>query len=259
MAAASSDDLARERETGLLPQHLETGMSGDPFCGNCKYSLKGLTDSSKCPECGKPLVEVLQRGPILFRAGRRYQSETRIFGLPLISIAVGPSETERMGHARGIIAIGDKATGWLALGGFARGLIAFGGLAIGLFSFGGLSLGLFAALGGTTIGGLACGGVGLGGFVAGGASVGYLASGGMAVGQYARGGACFGPHVISATTRDPAAVAMFDQWNWLVGGMGPFSMLTMPLWSLILTFGFALFLIAIGFAAYLRREPNPLR
>jgi len=36
-------------------------MARDPYCGNCGYSLRGLTESSKCPECGKPIVEVLQR------------------------------------------------------------------------------------------------------------------------------------------------------------------------------------------------------
>lgn len=249
------------RSPGILPRafrgYTEISVIGDPYCGNCNYSLKGLTDSSKCPECGKPLVEVLQRGPILFKAGRRYQSETRIFGLPLLSIAFGPNETERMGHARGIIAIGDKATGWLALGGFARGLIAFGGFAMGLFSFGGFSLGLIAALGGTTIGGIACGGGAVGGVAAGGGAVGYIASGGVAVGQYARGGGCFGPHVVSATVRDPAAVAIFQDWSWLLGGMGPFSMLTLPLWVFVFAMGFALLLIAIGFAAYLRRKSAP--
>ena len=34
---------------------------GEPYCGNCGHRLTGLVDSSKCPECGRPLVEVLTR------------------------------------------------------------------------------------------------------------------------------------------------------------------------------------------------------
>ena len=34
----------------------------EPYGGNCGQQLTGLIDSSKCPECGKPLVEVLRRG-----------------------------------------------------------------------------------------------------------------------------------------------------------------------------------------------------
>ena len=97
-------------------------MARDPYCRNCGYSLKGLTESSKCPECGKPIVEVLERPAMIL--GRRYASATVIFGLPLLHIALGPHDEERVGRARGIIAIGDHATGWLAIGGFCRGLIA---------------------------------------------------------------------------------------------------------------------------------------
>src|SRR5262245_32208874 len=119
----------------------------DPYCGNCGYQLTGLTESSKCPECGKPLVEVLQRAPLLVR-NRRYKSGIEIFGLPLVHIAYGPSESERVGRARGIIAMGDMAVGFLAIGGFARGFIAMGGFAFGLVALGGFSLGLLGALGG---------------------------------------------------------------------------------------------------------------
>src|SRR5262245_17848290 len=60
----------------------------------------------------------------------RRQSSRKICGLPLWAIALGPDweKGEMRGHARGIVAIGDLATGWLALGGFARGFIAAGGV-----------------------------------------------------------------------------------------------------------------------------------
>ena len=219
----------------------------DPYCGNCGYLLKGLTESSKCPECGKPLVEVLQRGPMLFR-NRRYKSEIEIFGLPLVHIAFGPSETEPMGRARGIIAMGDIAVGLLAIGGFARGLIAFGGFALGLIAVGGFSLGLLGALGGFAAGGLACGGGAAGGIAVGGGAVGLIAQGGGVVGYYARGGGGFGRYVIDAMRRDPEAIALFSRLDWLVGGVSGVGMLTPALWivAMLVCLAVVLGLILIG-------------
>jgi predicted Zn-ribbon and HTH transcriptional regulator len=36
-------------------------LKNEPYCGNCGYVLTGATETSKCPECGRPLVEVLTR------------------------------------------------------------------------------------------------------------------------------------------------------------------------------------------------------
>src|SRR5262245_53265814 len=90
---------------------------GDPYCSNCGYSLVGLTESSKCPECGRPLVDVLVRGRVDWsQRGKRFRTEAMLFGLPVVDIAIGPSGEERFGRARGIIAIGDRAVGLLAIG-----------------------------------------------------------------------------------------------------------------------------------------------
>ena len=64
--------------------------------------------------------------------GVRKRSSKVICGLPLYDIALGPDlqKGEVRGHARGIIAIGDVATGWLAVGGAARGIVAIGGAAL---------------------------------------------------------------------------------------------------------------------------------
>ena len=92
----------------------------------------------------------------------RYQSKFAVFGLPLLSIAVGPDLATQQGRgiARGIIAIGDIAVGIFAAGGAAFGVVSVGGLALGLFSLGGISIGLLA-LGGVAIGGIAIGGCAL--------------------------------------------------------------------------------------------------
>lgn len=188
----------------------------EPFCGNCGYRLTGLTESSKCPECGRPLVEVLQRDHALPR-GRRYTSPLVIYGLPLVQIAFGPHESERMGRARAIIALGDVAVGWLAIGGRAAGVVALGGSATGLVAFGGVAVGLLA-LGGVGIGGLALGGGAIGGLALGGGAVGIVAEGGSAVGYYARGGSAIGRYVvIPGRATNLQAKALFDPLHGWIG------------------------------------------
>jgi len=178
---------------------------GDPYCGNCGYALKGLTDSSKCPECGKPLVETLMRRGFPTRTGKRYRSTATLFGMPAIDIAIGPRDNEVRGKARGFIAIGDIATGVLAIGGFARGFVAIGGIAVGIFSIGGLAAGLFTAIGGFALaGGIAAGGDAVGSIALGGLAIGLIAEGGLAIGSVARG-----------IGRKSAPIP--HQLNWLLG------------------------------------------
>lgn len=193
---------------------------GDPSCSNCGYDLTGLVDSSRCPECGRPLVEVLvrERHP---QRSIRYETPTRLFGLPLVSIAFGPTPTERFGTARGIVAVGDTAIGWFAAGAFARGIIAIGSLAVGVVAIGGLSLGLVSAAG-MAIGGFAMGGAAIGAIARGGGAVGIVAQGGGAAGYYVEAGGGWGTHVKAANRRDPEAVNFF-QWFNAYFGAGPSS------------------------------------
>lgn len=226
-----------------------------PYCSNCGYDLSNLTESSKCPECGRPLVEVLTRGPAVLQAGKRYRSQATLFGLPVIDIAIGPKEGELRGKARGVIAIGDIATGWLAIGGIARGLVAIGGLAFGGFSVGGLSVGLLMALGGGALGGFATGGGAVGIIANGGAAAGIVAQGGGAAGYFARGGSTWGSHVISMQPRvsDPRAIEVFNELSWLLGPWPP-SQLRMVT-PFVLPIGIAVFIALIAMIA-MRSEPD---
>jgi hypothetical protein len=135
------------------------------------------------------------------KTGVRYRSTVGVGDFPLFAVAVGPdlSRGEIRGHARGIVAVGDFATGVVAIGGLARGVVAIGGLTAGLVSFGGLALGLLLAFGGLALGSVAVGG----------GAAGRVAIGGGAVGRYACGGGAYGTYVVSATRRDPEALAFF--------------------------------------------------
>jgi hypothetical protein len=139
-----------------------------PYCGVCGYHFTGLIDSGRCPECGRPVVDVLTRGTGAGRQSVRYQSRARLFGVPLVAVAYGPIAGETRGHARGILAIGQVATGVLAVGVFARG-----GVAVGVFAAGGLAVGTCVA-GVIAVGSLAAGVVAVGALAVGLWSVGSV-------------------------------------------------------------------------------------
>ena len=230
-----------------------------PYCSNCGYDLSNLTESSKCPECGRPLVEVLTRAPAWLESGKRYRSKATLFGWPVIDVAMGPKNGELRGRAKGIIAIGDIATGGIAFGGLARGVVAVGGAAFGAFSFGGFSFGLVTALGGGAIGGIATGGGALGGIAQGGGAAGFVAQGAGAAGYYARGVGAYGVHTISLQPpiSDPAAVEAFDKLSWILGSWPPsrMSMLAQMAVPLVCTIAVGVVIALIAMFA-MRREPD---
>jgi hypothetical protein len=198
-----------------------------PFCAACGHDLSGAVNSARCPECGRPLVEVLVRptfGVNRSRLSRRYESRTRVLGMPLVAIATGVGEDGKPAHAKGFFAIGDIATGVFALGGLARGVVAFGGAAVGGVTFGGMSIGTFAAFGGGAVAllGSAVGGFAAGVVAAGGGAIGIFAQGGLAIGWLARGASAKGVHTWSGrgAAPDAATQAVFDQYAWLVGPSG---------------------------------------
>lgn len=186
--SATRDDASAPRRNSPV---------GDPYCRVCGYDLTGCTETSKCPECGGALVDVLMRPELNLSGGTRKRSKARIMGMPAIDIALGPAGNQRTGKARGFLAIGDDARGVVAIGGKARGVVAIGGLAIGGVTVGGTSIGVvsnggasigLAAVGGAAIGGIANGGIGIGGIAQGGAAIGFLVRGGAQIGPHRLGG-----------------------------------------------------------------------
>lgn len=123
--------------------------------------------------------------------GRRMTSQIRLLGWPLYDFQVAdPGDRQLRSepyHAKGWLAVGDKATGFLAIGNYARGIIALGGRSLGVFALGGLAFGLFS-FGGLSIGLLSIGGLAIGHSAIGGGAVGWQAVGGGAVGIYSANG-----------------------------------------------------------------------
>ena len=112
----------------------------------------------------------------------RFDSKTRIFGLPLVSIRFGFTRNGRVSIenvARGVIAIGNCAVGVVAVGIIGVGLLSFGVVSLGL-----LALGFVAA-------GLASFGI---------AALGVLALGVSAVGVYAGGVAAIAAKIAVAVS-----------------------------------------------------------
>ncbi len=135
-----------------------------------------------------------------------YDSKTRLFGIPLVSVRIGFVRGHRM-------AMEDVARGVIAIGNAAVGVIALGGISLGLVSFGVIALGLLLALGIVAMGPLAFGV----------AALGYLALGVSAVGFYAGGVCAAGTEIavgVAAASAHTAVGADADAANVLLWGDG---------------------------------------
>ena len=134
-----------------------------------------------------------------------YDSQTRIFGLPLVSIRVGFARRQQMSWenvAKGVFAIGNAAIG----------VVSFGLVSVGLLSFGCIALGLLA-LGVIAMGALSLGVVALG----------LLSFGVCASGLYAGGVCAVGSKIavgVAAAAGETAVGYDADAVNVLLWGSG---------------------------------------
>jgi len=158
-------------------------------CPQCGGEMKNYV----CPRCGYSITPPHTR---VFHY--EWRSKTRIFGFPLVHVAIGRNrETGRLLVAKGIIAIGQFAVGLITISQFGVGLLL--------------------GIGQLTAGFLAIGQVALGGYF----GVGQLATGLTAIGQLALGKFVLaqvgiGRYVWSADSSDPVAIEYFTAlWNWI--------------------------------------------
>ena len=131
--------------------------------------------------------------------GWAWESKTKIWGLPLVSIhfCFHPHRIQIRSIAKGIIAIGNIAVGVFSLGLLSVGLFSIGVTSLGLLSLGAVAFGL-AALGPVAIGLMAFGPVAAGLWYAGGVAAlgGKIAVGVTAVGETAVGYDAAGAHTL---------------------------------------------------------------
>ncbi|MHA3773360.1 hypothetical protein ACXR0O_17640 [Verrucomicrobiota bacterium sgz303538] len=111
-------------------------MEHPDVCRNCGNELPPRY--AVCPQCG-----VRKEGP----QGYEWKSKGTWMGEPLVHIAFGTDSAGRVRTARGIVAIGQRASGAVAIG-----IVAVGGLSIGLVSCGLVSVGVVAVALGAAFG-----------------------------------------------------------------------------------------------------------
>lgn len=132
-----------------------------------------------------------------YMKGYTYDSKTRVFGIPLVSIRLtrhGLFGSESV--AKGIIAIGNAAVGVVALGAASVGAFSLGAFSVGVLSIGALAAGA-CSLGALAVGVAAFGSAAVGVYAGGVAAVGdQIAVGVAAMGQTAIGQEATGQHTL---------------------------------------------------------------
>lgn len=120
-------------------------------CGECGAEISDQAWS--CPKCGYPMKPPKFPYRIGMGAygiwGYEWESETRLFGIPLVHVAIGwDMETGRLLVARGIIAIGQFAVGLITIAQFGIGLLfCLAQFGAGTVAIGQFALGLYYGLG----------------------------------------------------------------------------------------------------------------
>lgn len=160
-------------------------------CPECHAAISEKAFS--CPHCGHPMVHpsLLRRGRL--RWGYEWKSQTAIFGIPLIHLAIGWNQkTGKLMVAKGIIAIGQFGIGLITIAQFGIGfLFGIGQVVSGMVCLGQVALAFY--------------------FGAGQIATGLTAIGQLAFGNYVLAQIGSGTHVWSTKVKDPEAVAYFQR------------------------------------------------
>lgn len=155
-------------------------------CRECQTQIS--TEAVSCPHCGAPYpAKTKWHG-----RGFEWKSEQTFYGYPLVHIAWGRDENNRVRVAKGVIAIGQFGVGLITFAQFGIGVL-FG---FGQFIFGLTGIAQFAI---TAL-------FGIGQF-----AVGYIAIGQFALGYYALAQIGYGKFLWSQAVKDPEAIEFFRQ------------------------------------------------
>jgi hypothetical protein len=174
--AATSDEVAvaqalhRLGEPSALAQwlrshapaaDLETGSEGRlSACRSCwkEVSVEAVT----CPHCDAPQPAYQRR----VGCGYEWKSKQSLCGWPLVHVACGRDEHNRLRVAKGIVAVGQFAQGGIAIGQFSAGTVfGLGQFVAAPIAIGQVALGLLVGLGQISTGTLAIGQFAFGGWV----------------------------------------------------------------------------------------------
>jgi hypothetical protein len=155
-------------------------------CPECGQEISA--EARSCPYCGAFLhARTQSKGP-----GFEWKSKATFYGYPLVHIAFGRDEQNKLRIAKGIVAIGQ----------FGIGLITFAQFGVGiLFGFGQLIFGI-TAVGQVAISIL---------FGAGQLAIGYITIGQITIGFYALCQTGFAKYMWTPEGKDAEAVEFFCQ------------------------------------------------
>lgn len=206
MLGVSRQSVSKWEADASMPEISKILQLSDIFMVTTDYLLKEsieerqyITEPSRenFEELGKTQARILEKLEKMEEDQKEtvkeyeYISSKKLFGLPLIHIHFRWTRGYRKGltalhtpgayldfraKAKGIIAIGNNATGLFSIGLLAKGIISLGLFSFGLFAAGCIGMGL-----------IALGVIALGGLAAGVTAIGYVAMGVAAIGIYGAG------------------------------------------------------------------------
>lgn len=199
-AATSSDETAvaqalrRLGEPSALAQwlrshapaaELESDVAGRlKACRSCRKEVS--VEAVTCPHCGAPSPARQKWGGW----GYEWKSPQSVGGWPLIHVAFGRDENNKLRVAKGVIAVGQFAIGGITFAQFGVGAVfGLGQFVAAPIAIGQVGLGLLFGLGQM--------------------STGYIAIGQFALGVWVRAMAGFGAHAWTMAEKAPEAVQFF--------------------------------------------------